>query len=87
MARESTLVEEDRTRSDLAELGLKLGLIVMVLVLGGVALAQTAAPTVVALTPAETKWHSQGSFAAPGERRDVSPEVTPRPPRRPGASP
>ena len=67
MTRECTLVEEDRTRSDLAELGLKLGLIVMVLVLGGVALAQTAAPTVVALTPADTKWHSQGSFAAPGD--------------------
>jgi hypothetical protein len=60
---------------------------VMILVLGGVALAQTAAPPVVVLTPAEMKWQSQGSFAAPGERQDVSPEVTPRPPRRPGASP
>jgi quercetin dioxygenase-like cupin family protein len=66
MTRECTLVEEDRTRSDLAELGLKLGLIVMVLVLGGVALAQTATPAVVALTPAEMKWQSQGGLAAPG---------------------
>ena len=66
MTRECTLVEEDRTRSDLAELGLKLGLIVMVLVLGGVALAQTPAPTAVALTPAEMKWQSQGGLAAPG---------------------
>ena len=39
MARESTLIEDDRARTDLAELGLKLGLIVMVLVLGGIALA------------------------------------------------
>jgi Domain of unknown function (DUF4437)/PQ loop repeat len=66
MARECTLVEEDRPRTDWAELGLKLGLIVMVLVLGGVALAQTAAPAVVALTPAEMKWQSQGGLAAPG---------------------
>jgi quercetin dioxygenase-like cupin family protein len=66
MARESTLVEEDRARTDLADLGLKLGLIVMVLVLGGVAVAQTAAPSVVALTPAEMKWQSQGGLAAPG---------------------
>ena len=50
----------------MAELGLKLGLIVMVLVLGGVALAQTAPPAVVALTPAEMKWQSQGGLAAPG---------------------
>ena len=42
MARKSRSVDEDRRRSDLAELGLKLGLIVMVLVLAGVALAQTA---------------------------------------------
>jgi hypothetical protein len=62
MARESTSVEEDRTRSDLAELGLKLGLIVMVLVLSGVALAQTAVPSVVALTPAEMKWQSIVSY-------------------------
>ena len=66
MARERTLVEDDRTRSDLAELGLKLGLVVMVLVMGGVALAQTAAPPVVALTPAEMKWQSQGAYAAAG---------------------
>ena len=66
MARECTSVEQDRARTDLAELGLKLGLIVMVLVLGGVALAQTAAPSVVALTPAEMKWQSQGGLAAPG---------------------
>ena len=66
MTREWTLVEEDRTRSDLAELGLKLGLIVMVLVMGGVALAQTAAPPAVALTPAEMKWQSQGGLAASG---------------------
>ena len=66
MTRECTLVEEDRTRSDLAELGLKLGLIVMVLVLGGVALAQTAAPAAMALTPGEMKWQSQGGLAAPG---------------------
>ena len=66
MTRECTLVEEDRTRTDLAELGLKLGLIVMVLVLGGVALAQTAAPAAMALTPGEMKWQSQGGLAAPG---------------------
>ncbi len=66
MARKSTLVEEDRARTDLADLGLKLGLLVMVLVLGGVAVAQTAAPAVVALTPAEMKWQSQGTYAAPG---------------------
>jgi quercetin dioxygenase-like cupin family protein len=52
--------------SALAEANLKLGLVVMVLVLGGVALAQTAAPAVVALTPAEMKWQSQGGLAAPG---------------------
>ena len=87
MARKSRSVDEDRRRSDLAELGLKLGLIVMVLVLAGVALAQTAPPAVVALTPAEMKGQSRGGLAAPGERQDVSPEVTPHPPRRPGASP
>ena len=65
MARECTLVEEDRARTDLTELGLKLGLVAMVLVLGGVALAQTAAPSAVALTPAEMKWQSQGGLAAP----------------------
>jgi hypothetical protein len=53
MARERTLAEEDRARTDLADLGLKLALITMVLVLGGAALAQTAAPSVVALTPGE----------------------------------
>ncbi len=66
MARERTLAEEDRARTDLADLGFKLALITMVLVLGGVALAQTAAPSVVALTPAEMKWQSQGGLAAPG---------------------
>jgi quercetin dioxygenase-like cupin family protein len=66
MARESTLIEDDRARTDLADLGLKLGLITMVLVLGGVALAQTAAPSVVALTPAEMKWQLQGAYATPG---------------------
>lgn len=87
MARKSRSVDEDRRRSDLAELGLKLGLVVMVLVLAGVALAQTAPPAVVALTPAEMKGQSRGGLAAPGERQYVSPEVTPHPPRRPGASP
>src|SRR5260370_31780238 len=66
MARESTLVEEDRARTDLADLGLKLGLIVMVLVLGGVVVAQTSVPSVADLTPAEMKWQSQGGLAAPG---------------------
>ena len=67
MERESTLVEEDRALgTDLTNLGLKFGLIAMVLLLGGVALAQTAAPSVVALTPAEMKWQSQGGLAAPG---------------------
>ena len=66
MARERTLAEEDRARTDLADLGLKLALITMVLVLGGVALVRTAAPSVVAPTPAEMKWHSQGAYAAPG---------------------
>ena len=66
MERVSTVVEEDRARTDLANLGWKLGLIATVLLLGGVALAQTAAPSVVALTPAEMKWQSQGGLAAPG---------------------
>jgi quercetin dioxygenase-like cupin family protein len=66
MARERTLAEEERARTDLADLALKLALITMVLVLGGVALTQTAAPSVVALTPAEMKWQSQGAYAAPG---------------------
>jgi quercetin dioxygenase-like cupin family protein len=65
-ARERTLAEEDRARTDLANLGLKLALITMVLVLGVVALAQTAAPSVVVLTPAEMKWQSQGAYAAAG---------------------
>src|SRR5882757_8057663 len=34
--------------------------------LNAVAVAQTAAPGVVALTPAEMKWASQGGLAAPG---------------------
>jgi hypothetical protein len=65
MARERTSAEEDRARNDLADLGFKLALITMVLVLGGVALVQTAAPCVLARMPAEMKWLSQGAYAAP----------------------
>jgi len=33
---------------------------------GAAAAAQTAAPGVVAMTPAQMRWESQGAFAAPG---------------------
>jgi quercetin dioxygenase-like cupin family protein len=52
--------------SVLAETNLKLACIVMAAVLTGTAMAQTAAPAVVALTPAEMKWQSQGGLATPG---------------------
>ena len=50
----------------LAKAHLKLGFLVMAAVLGGTAVAQTAAPGPVALTPSEMKWQSQGGLAAPG---------------------
>jgi quercetin dioxygenase-like cupin family protein len=50
----------------LAETNLKLACIAMAAVLTGTAMAQTAAPAVVALTPAEMKWQSQGGLATPG---------------------
>jgi quercetin dioxygenase-like cupin family protein len=49
-----------------ADLRVKLALLVMGTVLAAKALAQTADPGVVALTPAEMKWTSQGGPAAPG---------------------
>lgn len=50
----------------LAATNLKLVFLVMAAPLVGVAMAQTAAPSVVALTPAEMKWQSQGGLATPG---------------------
>lgn len=52
--------------SALAAANLKLAFIVTVAVLIGTAMAQTAAPSAVALTPAEMKWQSQGGLATPG---------------------
>jgi Domain of unknown function (DUF4437) len=49
-----------------ARLRLKLAFVVMAVVLGAKALAQSAAPGVVALTPDEMKWQSLGKLAAPG---------------------
>src|SRR5215470_772503 len=47
---------------------IKLGLVLFVagVTLCAVAVAQTTDPSVVALTPVEMKWTSQGSLAAPG---------------------
>jgi quercetin dioxygenase-like cupin family protein len=42
------------------------GLAMLALVLAAAASAQDAAPDVVALTPAEIKWTSQGAYAQPG---------------------
>ena len=42
------------------------GLATLALVLATAAAAQDAAPDVVALTPAEMKWASQGAYARPG---------------------
>ena len=52
--------------SVLASANLKLVFIAIAAVLIGTAMAQTAAPSVVALTPAEMKWQSQGGLATPG---------------------
>jgi hypothetical protein len=46
--------------------GLRLMLLVAGVAVSAVAAAQTTDPGVVALTPAEMKWTSQGSLAAPG---------------------
>jgi quercetin dioxygenase-like cupin family protein len=43
-----------------------IALLAIGVVLNAVAVAQTAAPGVVAVTPAEMKWASQGGLAAPG---------------------
>ena len=50
----------------LAKAHLKLAFLVMGVVLVGTAVAQTAAPAAVALTPGEMKWQSQGGLAASG---------------------
>ena len=50
----------------LAKAHLKLAFLVMGVVLVGAAVAQTAAPAAVALTPGEMKWQSQGGLAAAG---------------------
>src|SRR5215475_1287198 len=42
------------------------GLAMLALMLAASASAQDAAPDVVALTPAEMKWASQGAYAQPG---------------------
>jgi quercetin dioxygenase-like cupin family protein len=49
-----------------ASANLKLALIAIAAVPIATAMAQTAAPPVVALTPAEMKWQSQGGLATPG---------------------
>jgi len=49
-----------------AAANLKLASIAMAAMLIGTAMAQTAAPSVVALTPAEMKWQSQGGLATLG---------------------
>src|ERR1700730_18971499 len=46
--------------------GLMLGLSVAAGLMLGRAMAQTGAPSVVTLTPAEMQWRSQGALAAPG---------------------
>ena len=50
----------------LAKAQLKLGFLVMGVALVGTAVAQTAAPAAVALTPVEMTWQSQGAYASPG---------------------
>ena len=50
----------------LAPAHLKLAFIALAAVLIGAAMAQTATPPVVALTPTEMKWQSQGGLATPG---------------------
>jgi quercetin dioxygenase-like cupin family protein len=45
---------------------LRLMVLVVGVTLSAVAVAQTAAPGVVALTPVDMKWASQGDLAAPG---------------------
>lgn len=52
--------------STLAAANPKLAFIVVAVVLAGTAMAQTAAPSAVAVTPAEMKWQSQGGLATPG---------------------
>jgi quercetin dioxygenase-like cupin family protein len=52
--------------SALAEVILKLAFIAIAAGLIGTAMAQTAAHSAVALTPAEMKWQSQGGLATPG---------------------
>jgi len=49
-----------------ASANLKFALIAIAAVPIATAMAQTAAPPVVALTPAEMKWQSQGGLATPG---------------------
>src|SRR5258708_34260004 len=58
--------EELMTMDALAKAHLKLAFLVMGVVLVGTAVAQTAAPAAVALTPVEMKWQSQGGLAASG---------------------
>jgi hypothetical protein len=58
MAWNRTLVEASNRPS--------LALLAVSMVLSAAAVAQIAAPGVVALTPAEMKWQSQGGLAAPG---------------------
>ena len=50
----------------LAKAPLKLAVVVIAVGLTGTAVAQIAAPSVIALTPADMKWQSQGAYAAPG---------------------
>ena len=52
--------------SALASANLKLAFIAMAALPIGSAMAQTAAPSAVALTPAEMKWQSQGGLVAQG---------------------
>jgi quercetin dioxygenase-like cupin family protein len=52
--------------SALASANPKLAFIAIAAVLTGTVMAQTAASPVVALTPAEMKWQSQGGLATPG---------------------
>jgi anti-sigma factor ChrR (cupin superfamily) len=58
MARNETLID--------ASHGVGLALLAGGVMLSAVAAAQPAAPGVVALTPAEMTWATQGAFAAPG---------------------
>jgi hypothetical protein len=58
--------EELMTMDALAKAHLKLAFLVMGVVLVGTAVAQTAAPAAVVLTPVEMKWQSQGGLAASG---------------------